>query len=181
MLITITQNRQNISATLKILMGVVILFAGAQIVIPLKPVPVTFQTIVICLLGLIYSPKLSFFTVLTYILAGAAGMPLFTKFSSGTDYLFATTGGYCLGFLIAAPLMGFISERLPKSFLSLLLCCLIGHIIIYFFGVIWLARFVGLEQAFYNGFVVFIPTGIVKMAIFTYLFSYIKRNKSILK
>ncbi|MDD9335523.1 MULTISPECIES: biotin transporter BioY [unclassified Candidatus Tisiphia] len=162
---------------IKVMMGVIALFAGAQIIIPTQPVPVSMQTVVVSIIAFTYSPRLSFATILTYLTAGIVGLPMFTKLSSGLYFLLGTTGGYLIGMLLAAPVMGIInsrlSEKFTKRFLAGFFSCLIGHVIIYFLGVSWLTTIIGIKQAIYSGFIVFIPTGLVKILIFSSLYHYI--------
>lgn len=159
-----------------LLFGIFVLFASAQIMIPIKPVPITFQTLVVSLIGLTYNPSLAFITVSTYILTGIIGFPIFTKFGYGLNYLSGMTGGYLIGFLLAAPLMGLMHKTLTNNKWDILICCLIGHIIIYLMGVLWLSTFIGIKEALHNGFLVYIPSGILKIIIFSYLFAYIKNH-----
>lgn len=161
-----------------IFLGVLALFAGSQLSIPIKPIPITFQTIVISLIGLTYSPHLAFFTVLAYISSGVLGLPMFIKFSSGLHHITGVTGGYLLGFLIAAPIMGIIKNKVSRKFSGIMLSCLIGHSIIYILGICWLSTFIGLKEAIYSGFIIYIPTGLVKIVIFSALFSYVNNKVS---
>ncbi len=169
----------------KVMLGVAALFAGSQIVIPLQPVPISMQTVVICIIAVTYSPRLSFATVLAYITIGVAGLPMFAKLSSGLHILFGATGGYLIGYLIATPVMSILNSKFSERFtgtysryLSIFCTCLIGHLIIYFWGVSWLATFIGIKQAIYSGFIIFIPSGLVKMLIFSSTYSYVKGRKN---
>ncbi|WP_425362573.1 biotin transporter BioY [Candidatus Tisiphia endosymbiont of Hybos culiciformis] len=171
----------------KVIIGVVALFAGAQIVIPLKPVPIIMNTVLISIIAFTYSSRLSFVTVLAYITAGIVGLPMFSKMSGGLDYFLGTTCGYFIGFLIATPVMSILKNKFSKEFtgaysrhLSMFCACLVGHIIIYFLGVSWLATIIGVKQAIYSGFIIFIPTGLVKILIFSSIYSYIKGRKNVL-
>ncbi|MCC8372356.1 MAG: biotin transporter BioY [Rickettsia endosymbiont of Pseudomimeciton antennatum] len=169
----------------KVMMGVAALFAGAQIVIPLKPVVISIQTVVICIIAVTYSPRLSFATVLSYITIGVVGLPIFAGLSSGLHILFGATGGYLMGYLIATPVMSILNSKISERFtgtysrhLSVFCACLIGHLIIYFLGVSWLATFIGVKQAIHSGFIVFIPSGLVKILIFSSLYYYIRGRKN---
>ncbi len=177
----------NYVAIAKVIIGVATLFAGTQIVIPIKPTPITMHTVLISIIAFTYSPRLSFATVLAYITAGIVGLPMFSKMSGGLDYFLGTTCGYLIGFLIATPVMSILKIRLSEKFtgtysrhLSIFCACLIGHIIIYFLGVSWLATIIGVKQAIYSGFIIFIPTGLVKILIFSSIYSYIKGRKNVL-
>ncbi|WP_341752600.1 MULTISPECIES: biotin transporter BioY [unclassified Candidatus Tisiphia] len=167
----------------KVIMGVAALFAGAQIVIPIQPVVINMQTVVICIIAVTYSPRLSFATVLAYITIRVIGLPIFAL-SSGLHVLLGATGGYLIGFLIATPVMGILNSKFSERFtgtysrhLSIFCTCLIGHLIIYFLGVSWLATIIGVKQAIYSGFIVFIPSGLVKMLIFSSLYYYYIRGR----
>lgn len=161
---------------IQLLLGVFILFASAQIIIPIKPVPITLQTLMISLIGFTYKPLQALITVITYIAAGIIGFPMFAKFGYGLTHLTGMSGGYLIGFTLAAPLIAWLYKYTSDRRWSILICCIIGHIIIYSLGVIWLSAFIGLKDALQNGLLVYIPTGILKIIIFTYLFSYIKNN-----
>jgi len=172
-------NTESYTASIaKVLLGTIALFAASQIIIPIKPVPITLQTIIISMIGLTYSPRLSFFTVVTYIMAGIVGLPMFSKFSSGFSYFIGPTGGYIIGFLIAAPLMSFLRNFFSTRFTGIIACCFLAHFVIYALGVSWLATFISFKEAVYSGLIIYIPTGIGKIIIFSYLFSYIKNKNN---
>ena len=162
----------------KVMLGIAMLFASAQIIIPIKPVAITMQTMALSLIALTYSTRLAFITVLSYIVAGAIGLPMFFAFRSGIDALTGYSGGYLLGFLLATPLMAAIKQYFSKKFLGVTFTCLIGHIVIYFFGILWLATFIGLKQALYSGLIIYIPSGIAKIIIFSYSYCYITNKKT---
>lgn len=159
-----------------VLLGIMALFASSQLSIPVKPIPITGQTIVISLIGLTYSPRLAFITVLAYISAGVLGLPIFIKFSSGLQHITGLTGGYLLGLLIAAPIMAIIKSKIAKQAHQIIACCLIGHLIIYLLGTLWLTTFIGWQQALLSGFIIYIPTDLLKIIIFAALFSYINNK-----
>lgn len=166
----------------RILIGILIIFAGAQIIIPVKPVPITLQTVAVSLIALTYSPRLSFLTVLSYLTIGAIGVPVFTKFGGGISHLTGSTFGYLVGFLLAAPIMGILREKLSVYFnnklINIVISSLIGHFIIYTLGVSWLAMLIGLKAAIYSGLLIYIPTGLVKIFAFSSMFSYVHDIKN---
>ncbi|AAU03795.1 BioY family protein [Rickettsia typhi str. Wilmington] len=162
----------------KIVIGVVAIFASAQITIPIKPVAITMHSVILCIIAFTYSPRLSFLTILTFIFIGIMGLPVFCQFSSGINYFLGAAGGYYLGFLIGIPVMSVLKGKLAENWVNVTIICIIGHIIFYLCGVIWLASIIGLKQAIYSGFVIFIPSGLAKLLIFSCLFSYIKNIKS---
>ena len=73
--------------------------------LPLSPVMITTQTIIINLIALILTPKQAFVTVSLYIIMGLIGLPVFSGGASGLAKILSPTGGFIMGFLIAAPLM----------------------------------------------------------------------------
>ena len=158
----------------KVIIGAIAIFASAQIAIPIKPVPITLHTVMISIIAFTYTPRLGFITVLTYIMAGILGLPMFSKFSGGLHYFMGATFGYLIGMLIATPIMSILSIKLSSKFFGVFLSCLAGHVIIYLFGMSWLTTIIGVKQALYSGVIVYIPTGMAKILIFSYLYSYLK-------
>jgi biotin transport system substrate-specific component len=120
----------------------ILLCFSAFIKIPLffTPVPVTMQNLVVFLAGALLGPWLGFSAVLSYLALGAFGVPLFANSGAGLVYLCGPTGGYMLGFLAAAFLIGFLLERFKtKNFFFLFGAMLCGMSVIYLFGGLWLS------------------------------------------
>jgi biotin transport system substrate-specific component len=118
--------------------------AQISINIPFSPVPVTGQTLVILLAGLFLGKTLGTAAVAAYLVQGAAGLPVFAGGKSGFVTLIGPTGGYLFGFLAAVYFVGLLSElRHKRSLFQAASALVIGNIIIYGFGLLWLARFVG--------------------------------------
>ncbi len=160
---------------IKVVAGALAMAASAQVAIPLNPVPITFHTVVVMIIGLTYRSDLARYAMSTYILAGAMGVPVFTNFSSGIPYMMGPTGGYLLGFWLAACAMPYFRQVYGSSWLANTTNCIIGHLLIYFFGVAWLSTIIGFDMAFTKGFLIYIPTGIAKIAILVTIMRYIKR------
>ena len=128
---------------LLIAVGSMLLAVSAQVKIPLYPVPVTGQTLVVLLIGMAYGPWLGGATVMAYLLEGVMGMPVFAGGAAGWLTIAGPTGGYLVGFAVAAFAMGFLAERgMGRSVLNTAPAMLVGTAIIYAFGVIWLNNFV---------------------------------------
>jgi biotin transport system substrate-specific component len=126
--------------------GVLGLAALAQIAVPVpgSPVPVTGQTLGVLLLGTTYGSTLGFTTFALYILAGIAGAPVFANSGQGLDRLVGATGGYLVGMLVATFVLGqFARFRLDQKFLTALPSMLIGTVITFSFGLVWLHQFTG--------------------------------------
>ena len=169
-IIAFTQKTRSITRTeiLKAGIGVILLFACAQITIPLQPVPITLHTLAVLLIGLTYTPREALATLATYLGLGAIGLPVFASYHGGILWLFGKTGGYLFGFLVAAVVMSLIQQSLKqRGWLQVLLTFMVGQSIIYTMGVAWLATFIGLKAAIAAGVVPFILPGLIKAGLLT--------------
>lgn len=148
---------------MQIAIGVCLLFGGAQISIPLQPVPITMQTVAVMLIGLFYTRTTALKTVLSYLALGALSAPVFANFSGGLPVLLGPRGGYLIGFLLAVAAMTCARERILKETYTTMICnCLIGQLIIFAAGISWLSLFVGFNQAIQFGLLPFIIPGVFK-------------------
>lgn len=152
--------------SLLVLAGIIILALSAQISIPLQPVPLTFQSATVLLIGLVYGARLGAEVVSAYLIAGACGLPVFAEIPSSFHFFFGPTGGYLLGFLPAVIVTGWLSERgwASRRFTSFL-AALIGAAVIFFFGVGVLSRFVGWDKAILLGLKPFVLTEAAKLIL----------------
>ena len=106
----------------------------SAIQIPLYPVLVTGQTLVVLLIGMAYGPRLGGVTVATYLLQGVIGLPVCWR-AFGVATLLGPTGGYLGGFLIAAVVVGVLAERgMGRGIMSTIVAMMIGNAIIYVVG-----------------------------------------------
>ena len=135
-----------ISNAVLVVSGVLGLAALAQIAIPVpgSPVPVTGQTLGVLILGTTYGSTLGFTTFAIYLLAGIAGAPVFANGAHGLDRIVGATGGYLIGMLVATLILGQLARfRLDQKFLTALPSMLIGTVITFAFGLVWLQQFTG--------------------------------------
>ena len=140
--------------------------AQLSIALPFSPIPITGQTIIILLMGFLLGKERGTAAVGLYILQGVAGLPVFAGGKSGLLTLVGPTGGYLVGFLGAVYVVGILSElRHDNSISYTVFSLIIGNVIIYAFGLIWLVRFVGETQALSLGFFPFLVGDIVKIFI----------------
>ncbi len=147
----------------QILIGVALLATCSQITIPIQPVPITMQTVAVMLIGLFYPRATAVKTMLSYLAAGAVGLPVFTAFGGGLWCFMRPTAGYLFGFLASVAVMAYVRERAKQeTFVTHLVACVLGSIVMYAFGISWLSLYVGPVNAFYLGFVPFIIPGIIK-------------------
>jgi biotin transport system substrate-specific component len=147
---------------LLVLFSSLIIFISAQISInlPFTPVPITGQTFAIFLLGLILPKDWAIYSVLTYILEGAFGLPVFANFRGGIGVILGPTGGYILSWIFAIVILKFLLNYIPRFF-----ALLISSFFVLAIGSLWLGFFVGFENAFKMGFLPFVIGDFIKISI----------------
>jgi len=150
--------------------GVLFLSALAQVAFPIpgSPVPFTGQTLGVLLLATSYGATLGATTFAVYLLAGIAGAPIFANGSYGIEKVVGVTGGYLVGMLIASFVLGKLAQRrLDQKFKTALPAMLIGNVIIFTFGLVWLQQYTGQDWAwtFNAGLTPFILGEVLKIAI----------------
>jgi len=118
-----------------VLAGIALLTLAAKIRVPMWPVPITMQTFAVLTIGAGLGLRLGLITLLGYIALGAAGVAVFTGEGAGLAYMAGPTGGYLVGFVAAAGMMGLLARRgWDKSVVGMAGAMLIGTAIIYGFG-----------------------------------------------
>ncbi|MBD1147651.1 biotin transporter BioY [Pelagibacterales bacterium SAG-MED31] len=156
---------QNITSVLLIIFGTLLLTISAKVQVPFWPVPMTMQTFVVFLIGSTYGVRLSFLTLVAYLIEGALGLPVFAA-GGGIIYLTGPTAGYLYGMTIAAAVISYFanigySTSYIKSFISII----IGSIIIFALGVLYLGSIIGYSKALQAGLLPFIPSELFKIAL----------------
>jgi biotin transport system substrate-specific component len=150
-----------------VLSGSALIAIAAQVRIPLpfSPVPVTGQTFAVLLVAAALG-RLGLASVIAYLIEGAVGLPVFQGGTFGVATIVGPTGGYLIGFALAAALVGSAAERgWDRHLATALAAMLLGEVAIYACGLAWLARFplpVPLVEA---GLLPFIPGDVVKMVL----------------
>ncbi len=148
---------------LKIISGIVLIFACSQISLPLEPVPITLQTVAVMLIGLTYSKSDGLISMIAYVLAGTAGLPVFANFASGIT---SPSSGYLFGFIAAVYVMNQFKEKFGlRSFLSIIFACVLGNIILFAVGIAWLSTFIGISGAITHGLMPFVAPGLIKACL----------------
>lgn len=161
-----------ISEVLLVLAGTVLLSLAAQIqlLLPISPVPITGQTFAVLLLGALFGRKRGPATVLTYLGLGGLGFPIFAGGAAGIAKLAGPTAGYLLGFPAAAFLVGALAERgwdrRPSTTAAGMV---LGNLVIYSAGALWLSTFVGWNQVLQAGVIPFLVGDALKIALATFL------------
>ncbi|MBX3038046.1 MAG: biotin transporter BioY [Anaerolineales bacterium] len=137
----------------------------AQIEIPLQPVPITGQTFAVLLVGALLGSKRGAIAMIAYIFQGGMGLPFFAGGASGLSILTGATVGYLVGFVGAAYIIGLLAERgLERSVKTSLIPFFIGTVIIYAFGVTWLAIVLNnFSQAIQFGLLPFLISDAIKL------------------
>jgi len=149
-----------------VLAGSALLAISAQIKIPLYPVPVTGQTLVVLMIGMAYGSRLGAATLLAYLVEGGMGLPVFAGGAAGWATLAGPTGGYLIGFLVAAFLLGLLAERgMGRGPVSTALAMIVGTALIYVFGVTHLSGFIGFEKAVAAGLLPFLYGDALKLIV----------------
>jgi biotin transport system substrate-specific component len=151
-----------------IALGTVLLTLSAKINLPLPYVPMTLQTLVVLVLGAAYGGRLGAATVIVYLAEGAVGLPVFAGPVGGLAPLMGPTAGYLLGFVAAAFITGWLSERGWDRSVPLLFVAMgVGHIIILGCGFVWLAfgMKLGFGRSWLVGIAPFIAASVIKNAL----------------
>lgn len=134
--------RVALRTALQIVLGVAFLAALAQVRFQIGPVPITGQTLGVLLIGAGYGASLGVATMLAYLAVGGLGLAVFTGGAAGWAVLSGPTGGYLLGFPLAAALVGALAARgWDRKPWSAGLAMVLGNVVIYAVGLAWLARF----------------------------------------
>ena len=133
-----------------VITGSLLLWASAKISVPFLPIKMTMQLFVVLALGLALGARLAGATVLLYLIEGASGLPVFTgtpEKGLGLAYMMGPTGGYLLGFLLAAIATGWLADRgLSRHPLLAVAAALAGAVIIYIPGLLWLGAVLGWDK-----------------------------------
>jgi biotin transport system substrate-specific component len=148
--------------------GVALVAVAAQIRIPLAdtPVPITGQTFAVVLIGAAYGVSLGASTLAAYWLVGLAGAPIYAEGKSGWDTFVGPTGGYIVGFILAAAVTGYLAQkRWDRRFSSSLGAMLIGNVAIYVPGLLWLAHYLdtGVNDTLVAGLYPFVVGDVIKL------------------
>jgi len=156
------------------------LIIGGSLVIALSarvaigwPVPVTGQTFAVLMIAALLGSRRGCFAVLAYITEGAAGLPVFAHGRAGFAVLLEPTGGYLVGFIAAACIVGLLAEKgWDRRIGTTILAMVFGNIVIYAFGLLWLCCLiflmkvpVGSNKVLTEGLYRFIVGDLMKIAL----------------
>jgi len=158
-----------------LVMDIVLVVAGAalvtvlaQVAIPLWPVPITGQTLAVLLVGSTLGWARGAISMVLYALLGLVGLPVFSDGTHGATVLFGATGGYIVGFIVSAALVGWLAERQwDRKILKAMVTFVAGSVVVFAIGLPWLAIVLhtDLPTTLQYGLYPFIIGGIIKAAI----------------
>lgn len=149
---------------LAVMAGFVLLTAiSAKVSIPLEPVPFTLQPMAVLFTGMMLGGRDGFLAQLAYVLLIALGAPIDAR-GIGSAALFSPTGGYLVGFVVAAGVTGLLTARIGGRVLGRFLAGLVGVVVIYAFGATHLVLYTGMDwgRAWASGVAPFLVWDAVK-------------------
>jgi biotin transport system substrate-specific component len=151
---------------LHVALGRLFIAICAQINIPLPLVPITMQTFAVLAVGAAFGMRLGAATLVLYVLEGTLGLPVFAQYNAGPAVLMGPTGGYLIGFILAAALVGWFAERgFDRRVLTMFGVMMLGAAILYVPGLLWLAKFTGYDKVLELGLYPFLWGDLLKAAL----------------
>ncbi len=145
---------------------VIALCAQVAIPLPFTPVPVTLQTFAVLVAAGLLGSARGTAAVLAYIGEGFAGLPVFSGGRAGVAHLLGPTGGYLVGFVIAAFVVGFLLEHgAARSWRATFAALVAGTVLVYVPGALWLGAFAGMGKAVALGVAPFLIGDALKIIV----------------
>lgn len=143
----------------------------SQIAIPLPLIPINLALFSVNLCGALLGAKYAAVSITAYILLGAVGVPVFSKLSGGIAVLAGPTGGYIIGYLICAVVVGLLSKWAANKFWRLCLIMMPGVLLCYAFGTVWyiILTHNGIAASLMTCVVPFLPGDCVKILLAAFL------------
>lgn len=148
--IEMTAMTRAMRGTILAVVGSLLIWLSAKIQVPFYPVPMTMGTLAVLAIGMAYGWRLGTATVLLYLAEGAAGLPVFAgtpEKGIGFAYMMGGTGGYLVGYILAAASVGWLAERgWDKNVVTTGSAMLLGNALIYIPGLLWLGTLFGWDK-----------------------------------
>ncbi|WP_305972383.1 MULTISPECIES: biotin transporter BioY [unclassified Mameliella] len=153
-----------------VVLGIAVLAAAAKIKVPMWPVPITMGTFAVLTVGAAYGPRLGLVTILGYMIIGALGFDVFAGSSAeafGIEYMMGGTGGYLVGYVLATVALGVLARAgWDRSAPKMAGAMLLGNVIIYVPGLIWLGMLYGWDKPILEwGLTPFLVGDAIKLAL----------------
>jgi biotin transport system substrate-specific component len=134
-----SQTTRLLSNLVIVVLGTALITLAAKINVPTWPVPVTLQSFAVAALAAAFGARIGLATVALYLLEGAAGLPVFAGATAGIPYLLGPTGGFLLGFLPMAFIIGYAADRGASGKpVALFIAMLAGEVVLFALGFLWL-------------------------------------------
>lgn len=138
---------------------------SAKLKIEIGAVPITLQTLMALLSGALLGKNRGALSQLTYLMMGLAGLPWFSR-GGGLQYILSPTFGYIIGFVFAAFVVGALCEKgWDRNFKTATLAMVIGNIVLYVPGLLWLAKFIGFSKVLTVGLYPFLIGDLLKIIL----------------
>ena len=153
---------------------------AAWVTIPLPYVPLTLQTFFVILAGALLGAYFGALSMIVYLLLGFVGLPVFSGGRSGLGVLAGSTGGYLVGFVLCAIIVGLLVERKKSpGFLWYCMSMAAGTLALYACGAAWLAVVMrwDIVQALIVGALPFVPGDIIKIIVAAFIAKRVNKDK----
>jgi len=164
-------------------LGTLVLTISAKIKIPFYPVPMTMQTFIVLLLGIILGSKIGLLTVSLYLLEGIFGLPVFASTPEkgiGIVYFTGPTMGYLIGFLFAVYFVGSLKNE--KGLINTFLKLIFSVSFIYILGLLWLGILIGWDKPIFKlGAQPFLLAELFKILLLLFLIPNLLKIKKLIK
>ena len=138
-----------------------------SIPLPFSPVPISLTNFAIFLAIFVLGMKSGTISFIIYLLLGAIGVPVFSSFRGGLQVLAGPTGGYLIGFIFLALIMGFTLDHFDRKLVPTIIGMIIGMAVCYAFGTVWLAKLLSLsfKEGLMMGVIPYLPGDAAKIII----------------
>lgn len=152
-------------AIIGVMTAIICIMAPFSIPLPFTVVPISLTNLAIYFTVFVLGWKMGTISYLIYLLIGLIGVPVFSGFTSGFSKLAGPTGGYLIGFIFLVIISGWFIEKFPNKIPMYIMGMLLGNIVTYLFGTIWLANLTGntFKQALAIGVLPFLLGDLLKI------------------
>lgn len=135
--------------------------------LPFSPVPISLTNFAIFLAIFVLGMKNGTISFIIYLLLGAVGVPVFSSFRGGLQVLAGPTGGYLIGFIFLALIMGFALDHFDRKLVPTIIGMIIGMAVCYAFGTVWLAKLLSLsfKEGLMMGVIPYLAGDVAKIII----------------
>lgn len=168
---TVAVNNQKIRTKQMVLIAlmtaVTCVLGPLSIPLPFSPVPISLTNFAIFLAIFILGMKNGTISFIIYLLLGAVGVPVFSSFRGGLQVLAGPTGGYLIGFIFLALIMGFALDHFDRKLVPTIIGMIIGMAVCYAFGTVWLAKLLSLsfKEGLMMGVIPYLAGDVAKIII----------------